>query len=205
MPLQEPSTEEEALAMGWTVRVGDDGKKRAFDERTDDQRALLDASYQWDTDPRMSDRPGGVFSAEGPIAFFNRGITRTATLGAGTNWLDKASRAIGINIPEREPEGFIERGAQGAGMAFGSIPAVATIGQNMVLGSGKYIPAIGRAISAPFMRDSRGSRYRRSRLRAGCRNGRGINRSRIWNDGEHSRRSRWRDRSKRVGQCESHR
>lgn len=157
MPLQEPKTPEEALAMGWTVRVGDDGKKRAFDERTDDQRALLDASYQWDTDPKMSDRadadsPGGVFSAEGPIAFFNRGINRTATLGAGTNWLDKASRAMRINIPEREPEGFIERGAQGAGMAFGSIPPVASIAGRMALGAGKYIPEIGRAISAPFMR-----------------------------------------------------
>jgi len=99
----------------------------------------------------------GVFSAEGPLAFFNRGITRTATLGLGSEWLDKVSRGIGINIPEREPEGFGERIAQGTGMAVGVVPALvggagqlATRGAQMV--GGRYLPTIGRTLRDPFIR-----------------------------------------------------
>ena len=100
---------------------------------------------------------GGFFSAEGPMAFFNRGITRTATLGLGSEWLDTVSRNVGINIPEREPEGFGERIAQGTGMAVGAVPALvggagqlATRGAQML--GGKYLPTIGRTLRDPFIR-----------------------------------------------------
>jgi len=100
---------------------------------------------------------GGFLSAEGPMAFFNRGINRTATLGLGSEWLDTVSRNVGINIPEREPEGFGERIAQGTGMAVGAVPALvggagqlATRGAQML--GGKYLPTIGRTLRDPFIR-----------------------------------------------------
>ena len=100
---------------------------------------------------------GGVFDPEGPIAFFTRGMTRTATLGLGADLLAEGGRRAGISIPQREPEGLGEKTAHGAGMAAGMIPALyagsgalVARGGAAALGMGRYLPAVGRAIRAPF-------------------------------------------------------
>ena len=100
---------------------------------------------------------GGVFDPEGPIAFFTRGMTRTATLGLGADLLAEGGRQVGISIPKREPEGLGEKTAHSAGMAAGMIPAFYAGSGSLVArggaaawGLGKYLPAVGRAIRAPF-------------------------------------------------------
>jgi hypothetical protein len=102
-------------------------------------------------------RSAGVFDPEGPIAFFTRGMTRTATLGLGADLLAEGGRRAGISIPQREPEGLGEKTAHGAGMALGMVPALyagagtlTARGGAAALGLGRYLPAVGRAIRAPF-------------------------------------------------------
>jgi hypothetical protein len=84
-------------------------------------------------------------------------MTRTATLGLGADLLAEGGRKVGLSIPKREPEGLGEKTAHGAGMAAGVIPALyagsgalATRGGAAALGLGRYLPAVGRAIRAPF-------------------------------------------------------
>ena len=111
-----------------------------------------------DRSPRSSQASrGGVFDPEGPIAFFTRGMTRTATLGLGADLIAEGGRKVGINIPKREPEGLGEKTAHAAGMAAGAIPAIyagsgtlVARGGAAVLGLGRYLPAVGRAIRTPF-------------------------------------------------------
>ena len=100
---------------------------------------------------------GFSFSAEGPMAYFNRGIIRGSTLGVGTEWLDKASRRMNFAMPKDEPESVANRMAQGAGMAAGTVPLALIAAQGMAARGGtwlggKYWPEIGRAIRDPFIR-----------------------------------------------------
>ena len=147
MPPQTPQTIEEARARGWRVDRNADGG----------WTATAPAGAPRPAEDEAAPARDGFLSAEGPMAFFNRGINRTATLGLGSDWLDKVSRAMRINIPEREPEGFVERIAQGTGMAVGAVPALvggaeqlATRGAQMV--GGRYLPTIGRTLRDPFIR-----------------------------------------------------
>jgi hypothetical protein len=122
--------------------------------------ALDPATDPWEQYRRSDNRQrrsAGVFDPEGPIAFFTRGMTRTATLGLGADLLAEGGRRAGVSIPKREPEGLGEKTAHGAGMAAGMIPALyagsgalAARGGAAALGLGRYLPAVGRAIRAPF-------------------------------------------------------
>jgi len=182
MPPQRPQTLDEARAMGWPVVQNADGGWTATEPAPADELPASRSGQQltpaqareqgysvrrtpegdwtaYDMKDGITPKRGGVFSAEGPIAFFNRGINRTATAGVGVNWLDRVSRAMKIDIPEREPEGFIERMAHTGGMAAGAIPlVVGGAGQlaakgAQIAGVGRYLPEISRVIRNPFMRN----------------------------------------------------
>jgi len=132
-----PSTPSEARAQGLAVRKAPDGTYNVYD----------------DPPPNT----GGFFGLEGPAAFINKGIESTATMGLGEDWLNEVSRKIKINIPEREPEGFGEVVPHAIGQAAGVIPLLVGGVGNLArygaakTGLGQYLPAISRAIRAPFI------------------------------------------------------
>jgi len=132
-----PSTPSEARAQGLSVRKSPDGTYNVYD----------------DPPPNT----GGFFGPEGWMAFANKGIESTATMGMGEDWLNEVSRKIKINIPEREPEGFGEVLPHAMGQAAGVIPllvgGVGTLARYGAAktGLGQYLPAISRAIRAPFI------------------------------------------------------
>ena len=99
----------------------------------------------------QAEKSGGFFAPEGPVAFFNRGINRGATLGVGAESLDKIVRHV-TPIPERDPEGFTENIAQSTGMALGTVPGVVGgAGRVALLAGGRVVPSVARAIATPFM------------------------------------------------------
>ena len=160
MAEQQPRNRQEAEDQGWGIRV---------DPVTGEYIATRPVRSWLDSFPdspheaavglvrgltkNTSGGKSGVLSAEGPIAFFNRGITRGATLGMGTDLLDKGFRRMGGNIPEREPEGLWEKASQGAGMAVGAVPPLISGAGALAMRGGRYLPEISRVIRNPFMKN----------------------------------------------------
>jgi hypothetical protein len=150
-----PQTVSQAREQGLSVRRTPGGGWTASDMKDETQSRTNEYLREKLDEPRRAVVES--FSAEGPLAFFNRGINLTASAGMGTEWLDRVSRAMDISIPEREPEGFAERMSQTAGMAYGVIPLVAggagqlaTRGAQML--GGRYLTTIGRTLREPFIR-----------------------------------------------------
>jgi len=167
---QLPGSLDEAKAQGWPVVENTDGTFTAtppIPTQTSPQARYESWKNQYlrekSNEPwrgYLGVQPQGKsfsFSAEGPMAYFNRGIIRGSTLGVGTEWIDEAARSMNYDIPKEEPEGLVNLMAQGAGMAAGTVPLTLIAAQGMAARGGmwlggKYWPAIGRALRDPFIR-----------------------------------------------------
>ena len=101
----------------------------------------------------LAQQYGGAREGEAPLsAFFNRGIARTATLGVGSDLIERGMRGVGVTLPDREPETIGEYMAEGAGNALGVVPAFAG-GMTSLGARGVGATAqIARTLARPFLR-----------------------------------------------------